>query len=65
MKHRHDAIPKAVYEAAFTFLRSTRWEEDIRVVLGQLGEAADASRAFLFEPTTDAHDQMRARWRYE
>jgi PAS domain S-box-containing protein len=65
MKHRHDAILKAVYEAAFTFLRSTRWEEDIRVVLGQLGEAADASRAFLFELTTDAAGLMRAKWRYE
>ncbi|MEO5814881.1 MAG: ATP-binding protein [Gemmatimonadaceae bacterium] len=65
MTHRHDAILKAVYEAAFTFLRSTRWEEDIRVVLGHLGEAAGASRAFLFELTTDATGQMRARWRYE
>jgi PAS domain S-box-containing protein len=65
MKHRHDAILKAVYEAAFTFLRSTRWEEDIRVVLGQLGEAADASRAFLFELTTDPNGLRRAKWRYE
>lgn len=65
MKHRHDAILKAVYEAAFTFLRSTRWEEDIRVVLGHLGEAADASRAFLFELTADTHGLMRAKWRYE
>ncbi|MEO8336111.1 MAG: ATP-binding protein [bacterium] len=65
MKQRHDAILKAVYEAAFAFLRSTRWEEDIRVVLGQLGAAADASRAFLFELTTDTHGLVRAKWRYE
>jgi PAS domain S-box-containing protein len=65
MKHRHDAILKAVYEAAFTFLRSTRWEEDIRVVLGQLGEATDASRAFLFELSVDAQELRRAKWRYE
>jgi PAS domain S-box-containing protein len=65
MTHRHNAILEAVYEAAFTFLRSTRWEDDIRIVLGHLGRAAGASRAFLFELTADADGDLHAKWRYE
>jgi PAS domain S-box-containing protein len=65
MRHRHDAILKAVYEAAFTFLRSTRWEDDIRIVLGHLGKAAGASRAFLFELSQDGSGDRRAKWRFE
>ena len=65
MRHRHDAILKAVYEAAFTFLRSTRWEDDIRIVLGHLGVAAGASRAFLFELSHDGSGDRRAKWRFE
>ncbi|MEP6732611.1 MAG: ATP-binding protein [bacterium] len=65
MKTRHDAIFKAVYEAASTFLRCTHWEDDIRTVLGHLGEAAGASRAFLFALSRDTDDVLRATWRHE
>jgi PAS domain S-box-containing protein len=63
--HRHDAILRAVHEAASTFLRCTTWENDILSVLGHLGTAADASRTFLFELERDASDVLWAVWRQE
>jgi PAS domain S-box-containing protein len=63
--HRHDAILKAVFEAASRFLRSVDWQDDILEVLGHLGQAADASRAFLFEMSRDEHDVLWATWRQE
>jgi PAS domain S-box-containing protein len=62
---RHDAILKAVHEAASSLLRSTAWENDIAAVLGLLGAAAGASRAFLFEMERDADGKLRAVWRQE
>jgi hypothetical protein len=63
--HRHDAILKAVFEAASRFLRSVDWQDDILEVLGHLGEAAGASRAFLFEMSRDDASVLHATWRQE
>ena len=63
--HRHDAILKAVFEAASRFLRSVDWQDDIHEVLGHLGEAACASRAFLFEMSRDEAGVLHATWRQE
>ena len=63
--HRHDAILKAVFEAASRFLRTVDWQDDILEVLGHLGAAADASRAFLFEMSRDEQGILRATWRQE
>ena len=63
--HRHDAILKAVFEAASRFLRTVDWQDDILEVLGHLGAAADASRAFLFEMSRDEQGVLRATWRQE
>ncbi len=63
--HRHDAILKAVFEAASRFLRTVDWQDDILEVLGHLGEAAGASRAFLFEMARDDDGVNWATWRQE
>jgi PAS domain S-box-containing protein len=63
--HRHDAILKAVFEAASRFLRTVAWQNDILAVLGHLGEAAGASRAFLFEMSRDDRGVLWATWRQE
>ena len=63
--HRHDAILKAVFEAASRFLRTVDWQDDILEVLGHLGEAAGASRAFLFEMSRDEAGVLHATWRQE
>jgi PAS domain S-box-containing protein len=63
--HRHDAILKAVFEAASRFLRTVAWQDDILEVLGHLGEAAGVSRAFLFEMSRDERDVLWATWRQE
>jgi len=63
--HRHDAILKAVYEAASRLLRSTAWQNDIHEVLGHLGEAAGASRAFLFQMSRNEQGSLVATWRQE
>jgi PAS domain S-box-containing protein len=63
--HRHDAILKAVFEAASRFLRTVDWQDDILEVLGHLGEAAAASRAFLFEMSRDDQGVLWATWRQE
>src|SRR5687768_234934 len=63
--HRHDAILKAVFEAASRFLRTVAWQDDILEVLGHLGAAAGASRAFLFELSRDDKGVLFATWRQE
>src|SRR5688500_15305665 len=63
--HRHDAILKAVYEAASRLLRSTAWQDDILEVLGHLGQAAGASRAFLFQMSRNDAGSLIATWRQE
>ena len=63
--HRHDAILKAVYEAASRLLRSTAWQDDIHEVLGHMGAAAGASRAFLFQMSRNEQGSLVATWRQE
>ena len=63
--HRHDAILKAVYEAASRLLRSTAWQDDIHAVLGHMGQAAGASRAFLFQMSRNEAGALVATWRQE
>ena len=63
--HRHDAILKAVYEAASRLLRSTAWQDDIHEVLGHMGASAGASRAFLFQMSRNEQGSLVATWRQE
>ena len=63
--HRHDAILRAVYEAASRLLQSTAWQDDIHAVLGHMGAAAGASRAFLFQMSRNEQGSLVATWRQE
>ena len=63
--HRHDAILQAVHEAASVLLRSTSWENDIAAVLGRLGAAVPACRAFLLEIEQGPDGAPHAVWRQE
>ena len=63
--HRHDAILQAVYEAASVLLHSTSWETDIVAVLGRLGAAVPACRAFLLEVEPGPTGGLQAIWREE
>jgi PAS domain S-box-containing protein len=63
--HRHDAILRAVHEAASSFLRCHAWENDILSVLEKLGRAAAASRVFLFELSRDEDNVLWTMWRQE
>lgn len=49
MLHRQDSILKAVSFQAETFLRSSRWDDNINEVLKRLGEAAQVSRVYIFK----------------
>ncbi len=51
--HRRDAILRAVSFAAERFLSDDTWNNRIDEVLQNLGEAAGASRAYIFENRTD------------
>lgn len=46
---RRDAIVDAIARAAHGFLESPTWEEAMPDALAQLGEAAEASRTYVFE----------------
>ncbi len=63
--HRHDAILQAVHEAASVLLHSTSWESDIAAVLGRLGAAVPACRAFLLEIERGPDGALQAIWRQE
>ena len=63
---RREAILDAVRFAADQFLgEALSWEESVRTVLRRLGEAAGASRAYIFESHTDADGEPRGTLRYE
>lgn len=47
--HDRDAILEAVSFAAEKFLTTTHWEQPIQEVLARLGQAAKASRAYIFK----------------
>ncbi len=62
---RREDILEAVGFAAERFLRTASWEEDIHEILAQLGEAAAASRAYIFANHPGADGITRTSLRYE
>ncbi|MGE5431055.1 MAG: ATP-binding protein [Syntrophomonadaceae bacterium] len=48
MLHRQDAILKAISFQAEMFLKSIKWDENIKEILKRLGEAAEVSRVYIF-----------------
>jgi len=62
---RREAILEAVAFAAEKFLKTTGWESDIEAVLQRLGEAAQVSRAYIFENHTDDDGVLLTSIRYE
>ncbi len=62
---RSEAILEAVSFASARFLNSLSWEETIPDVLAHFGEAARASRAYIFENHLDPDGALRTSQRYE
>ncbi len=62
---RREAILRAVGVAAERFLTSASWEKNIPYVLKSLGQAADASRVYLFENTGGENGSLLTSQRYE
>src|SRR5215210_2066675 len=63
---RRDAILEAVRFAAERFLSETAgWEQSIRAVLKQLGEATGASRVYVFENFVGEDGELWGSQRYE
>ena len=63
---RRDAILDAVRFAADQFLgEAAGWEESVRAVLRRLGEAAGASRVYIFENFACEDGELLATQRYE
>ena len=63
---RRDAILEAVRFAAERFLSEVvGWEQSIREVLKRLGEAAGASRVYVFENFSGEDGELWSRQRYE
>ncbi|HEX6068227.1 MAG TPA: PAS domain-containing protein [Longimicrobiaceae bacterium] len=51
---RRDAILEAISFAAERFLRTSAWDQGLKEALERIGYAAGASRAYLFERSSDA-----------
>ncbi|RME89716.1 MAG: diguanylate cyclase, partial [Anaerolineae bacterium] len=62
---RREAILQAVSVAAERFLKSASWEQNIPEVLKNLGEAADVSRAYIFENRRGDRGELYTSQRYE
>ncbi len=63
---RRDAIMEAVRFAAERFLsEAVGWEQSIRAVLRQLGEATEASRVYVFENFVGEDGELWGSQRYE
>jgi PAS domain S-box-containing protein len=63
---RRDAILEAVRFAAERFLsEAVGWEQSVRAVLRQLGEATGASRVYVFENFVGEDGELWSRQRYE
>ena len=56
---------RAVSFSAEQFLRSGNWREQIQEVLGELGQAIDASRVYIFEEERDETGALYITQRYE
>ncbi|HZO99558.1 MAG TPA: PAS domain S-box protein, partial [Terriglobia bacterium] len=62
---RRDAILEALSFSAERLLLTPDWTKTIQDVLGRLGEATHASRAYIFETQRQADGKLIARQRYE
>ena len=62
---RREAILEAIGFAAERFLQAASWEDDIHEILAQLGQAAAASRAYIFANHPGADGATPASQRYE
>ncbi len=62
---RSEAILEAVHFAATRFLGAPSWEEAIYEVLQRLGEAAEVSRAYIFENHLTPDGSLLTSQRYE
>ncbi len=62
---RRDAILQAARYAADLFLKTPSWDSGMQSVLEALGEAAQASRAYVFENYPDGEGRYCGRQRYE
>jgi PAS domain S-box-containing protein len=63
---RRDAVLEAIRVAAERFLGETAgWEENVRLVLRQLGEAAAVSRVYIFENDVGEDGELWTTQRYE
>ncbi len=62
---RRDTILEAVSAATDRLLKASDWQEEIRNVLGILGQAAQADRAVIFQIHRDAQGVVLVSARYE
>jgi len=62
---RREAILEAVSFAAGRFLQSASWEEDIEEILVRLGQAVEASRAYIFKNSLQENGDLLTSQRYE
>src|SRR5262249_38230329 len=62
---RREAMLEATSFATQRLLGMERWREEIDDVLAKLGDAAGASRAYVFENGTDQRDRLTAWERFE
>ncbi len=63
--HRQNAILNAVRSAAELFLGTFSWQTHIQTVLAELGQAAEASRAYIFENHCAPNGTILTSQRYE
>jgi len=62
---RRDAILEAISFAAGRFLEATAWNEDIQLVLAQLGGATQVSRVYIFQNHLSENGAPAMSQRYE
>ncbi|MBU4317388.1 MAG: HAMP domain-containing protein [Proteobacteria bacterium] len=62
---RKDQILESVSFAAQQFMQTSQWENVVTPVLGKIGQAADASRAYIFENHTDRGGRLHVSQRHE
>ncbi len=62
---RRDAILEAISFAAGRFLEATAWNEDIQLVLAQLGAATQVSRVYIFRNNLSENGSPAMSQRYE
>ena len=63
--HRKDAILEAVSYSGEKLLKTPNWGENIREILAHLGEAAEASRVYIFETAVNENGSVAISQRYE